>query len=432
MPPFKLDSVYTPTADQPEAIESLAEGIERGRRGMTLLGATGTGKTMTMAATIEAVQRPGADHRPQQDARRAAVQRVPHVLPAERGRVLRLLLRLLPARGLRPVEGPLHREGLGDQPGDRPAAPRRDGGAVRPARRGHRRARCRASSASARRRPTTTTARSSSRAAIRTATRCCASSSPAVQPQRHGARARHVPRARRHAGGLPGLRRDRVPRAAVRRRGRAPAALRPADGRADRRRPRARRDLAGHALQRQGGDDGARGGGDRPGAQRAPPGSRPRASCSSRTGCASARSTTWRCCARSGSARASRTTRGSSTGGARLAPVLPARLLPRGLRLLHRRVPPDRAADRRHVRGRPLAQVDAGRLRLPAAVGDGQPPADLRGVPLDHAADGVRVGDARGSTSATTRRRSSSRSCGRPASSTPTSRSARRTTRSTT
>jgi excinuclease ABC subunit B len=58
MPPFKLDSVYTPTADQPAAITALAEGVERGARGMTLLGATGTGKTMTMAGTIEAVQRP--------------------------------------------------------------------------------------------------------------------------------------------------------------------------------------------------------------------------------------------------------------------------------------------------------------------------------------------------------------------------------------
>src|SRR3954466_16331421 len=58
MPPFKLDSVYSPAADQPAAIAKLAEGIERGDRGITLLGATGTGKTMTMAATIEAVQRP--------------------------------------------------------------------------------------------------------------------------------------------------------------------------------------------------------------------------------------------------------------------------------------------------------------------------------------------------------------------------------------
>src|SRR3954453_365059 len=58
MPPFKLDAVYSPTADQPKAIAQLAEGIERGDSGLTLLGATGTGKTMTMAATIEAVQRP--------------------------------------------------------------------------------------------------------------------------------------------------------------------------------------------------------------------------------------------------------------------------------------------------------------------------------------------------------------------------------------
>jgi excinuclease ABC subunit B len=58
VPPFKLDTTFTPTADQPKAIASLAEGILAGERGMTLLGATGTGKTMTMAATVEAVQKP--------------------------------------------------------------------------------------------------------------------------------------------------------------------------------------------------------------------------------------------------------------------------------------------------------------------------------------------------------------------------------------
>ena len=55
-----------------------------------------------MAFTIEQVQRPGARDRPQQDARRPALQRVPRVLPRQRRRVLRLLLRLLPARGVRP------------------------------------------------------------------------------------------------------------------------------------------------------------------------------------------------------------------------------------------------------------------------------------------------------------------------------------------
>ena len=58
MPEFVLDAAYTPTADQPAAIESLAAGIESGESSLTLLGATGTGKTMTMAGVIEAVQKP--------------------------------------------------------------------------------------------------------------------------------------------------------------------------------------------------------------------------------------------------------------------------------------------------------------------------------------------------------------------------------------
>src|SRR6266545_2541004 len=57
MPAFKLDSVYSPTADQPKAIQRIAESIEAGESCTTLLGATGTGKTMTMAGVIEAVQR---------------------------------------------------------------------------------------------------------------------------------------------------------------------------------------------------------------------------------------------------------------------------------------------------------------------------------------------------------------------------------------
>jgi excinuclease ABC subunit B len=58
MPEFRLDSAFTPAADQPAAIEALAEGLTAGERFQTLLGATGTGKTMTMAGVIEAVQRP--------------------------------------------------------------------------------------------------------------------------------------------------------------------------------------------------------------------------------------------------------------------------------------------------------------------------------------------------------------------------------------
>jgi len=58
VPDFQLNSAYSPTADQPKAIDGLVEGIEAGERFMTLLGATGTGKTFTMAATIERLGRP--------------------------------------------------------------------------------------------------------------------------------------------------------------------------------------------------------------------------------------------------------------------------------------------------------------------------------------------------------------------------------------
>jgi len=58
VPDFKLNPAYTPTADQPAAITGLAEGIDAGERFLTLLGATGTGKTFTMAGVIERLQRP--------------------------------------------------------------------------------------------------------------------------------------------------------------------------------------------------------------------------------------------------------------------------------------------------------------------------------------------------------------------------------------
>lgn len=55
---FKLKSDYTPTGDQPKAIESLSEGINKGYRDQVLLGVTGSGKTFTMANIIKQTQRP--------------------------------------------------------------------------------------------------------------------------------------------------------------------------------------------------------------------------------------------------------------------------------------------------------------------------------------------------------------------------------------
>ena len=58
MPEFQVVSNYTPSGDQPEAIDALARGVELGLDEQTLLGVTGSGKTFTMAKVIEKVQRP--------------------------------------------------------------------------------------------------------------------------------------------------------------------------------------------------------------------------------------------------------------------------------------------------------------------------------------------------------------------------------------
>src|SRR5664280_1835041 len=58
MPEFELVAPFQPTGDQPQAIEKLADGLARGLRHQTLLGATGSGKTFTIASVIARHQRP--------------------------------------------------------------------------------------------------------------------------------------------------------------------------------------------------------------------------------------------------------------------------------------------------------------------------------------------------------------------------------------
>ncbi len=55
---FKLQAPFVPTGDQPEAIRQLVEGIQKGMRHQVLLGATGTGKTYTVASVIQQLQKP--------------------------------------------------------------------------------------------------------------------------------------------------------------------------------------------------------------------------------------------------------------------------------------------------------------------------------------------------------------------------------------
>jgi excinuclease ABC subunit B len=56
--PFKLQSAYQPTGDQPQAIAQLIDNIEQGERAQVLLGVTGSGKTFTMANVIAGVNKP--------------------------------------------------------------------------------------------------------------------------------------------------------------------------------------------------------------------------------------------------------------------------------------------------------------------------------------------------------------------------------------
>ena len=55
---FKLVSKYKPSGDQPQAIEKLVEGLKNGKKEQVLLGATGTGKTFTIANVIKEINKP--------------------------------------------------------------------------------------------------------------------------------------------------------------------------------------------------------------------------------------------------------------------------------------------------------------------------------------------------------------------------------------
>src|SRR5438093_2296545 len=56
--PFKIESEFVPTGDQPQAIDQLVEGLLRKDHAQTLLGVTGSGKTFTIANVVERIQKP--------------------------------------------------------------------------------------------------------------------------------------------------------------------------------------------------------------------------------------------------------------------------------------------------------------------------------------------------------------------------------------
>ena len=214
----------------------------------TLLGVTGSGKTFTMANLIAQTGRPALVIAHNKTLAAQLCNEFREYPARQRGRVLRQLLRLLPARGVPAGDRYLHREGLVDQRRDRPAAPCRHQRAARTARRGHRRVgqlhlRHRVTRLYRDRLLLLTRRRgTSARRHLPQAGR------GAVPAQRHGAGARPVPRARRRVRGPARQHGDRVSGLDVRRRGGVDRPFR----RPDRRGPRVGRPrghLAGDPLR---------------------------------------------------------------------------------------------------------------------------------------------------------------------------------------
>jgi excinuclease ABC subunit B len=99
---FVLESPFQAAGDQPKAIAELSAGLERGDRFQTLLGVTGSGKTMTMAHVIRNPGRPTLVLA--QQALAAQLYGELKAFPDQRRRVTSSVLRLLSARGLRALE----------------------------------------------------------------------------------------------------------------------------------------------------------------------------------------------------------------------------------------------------------------------------------------------------------------------------------------
>ena len=372
-------------------------------------------------------------HRAQQVARSPARERVPGGLPRERRRVLRELLRLLPARGLRPADRHVHREGLVGERRDRTSAPLRHGRAPVSARRpdrGQRLVHLRPRVAGAVRGPAPA---NGPRHGPPHGVRDAAAGRHPVPTEQHESRARHVPRPGRHPRGLPELRAGRVPDRVVGRHDRADQPLRPADRRAPDRHHHRPHDVPGLPLRRERRADGTRARHDRGGAART-----------------SGRARVPEQAARSGAAADADHVRPRDAPRGRLLlrhrellaahrrargrkrAVHAPRLLPQRLPRRDRRVARDGAAVARHVRGRHLTEVHPRRLRLPAAERDRQPAAPVRGVPGACPADRLHVRHARSLGAEGLRSDRASRSSVRPASSIRRSRSVPPRVRSTT
>ena len=133
--PFRVVSDFAPAGDQPKAIDALAEGIDRGDRFQTLLGITGSGKSATIAWTIEQVQRPTLVIAPNKSLAAQLANEFREFFPDNRVEYFVCYYDYYQPEAYIAVERHLHREGLVGQRRDRPAAPLGHLGPAHPARR---------------------------------------------------------------------------------------------------------------------------------------------------------------------------------------------------------------------------------------------------------------------------------------------------------
>ena len=218
---FVIKSDFEPKGDQPPAIDELVEGVAPPRPHAGAARRHRLGQDLHHGEGDRGDAAPGADPRAQQDAGGAALRRVQELLPRQRGRVFRLLLRLLPAGSLRPAHRHLYREGILDQRADRPHAPLGDARAARARRRHHRRLGVVHLRHRLGRDLFGDDVHAQARRAHRPAPADRRPGRAAIQAHRRRFLPRHVPRARRHHRHLPGaLRGPRLAREPVRRRGR--------------------------------------------------------------------------------------------------------------------------------------------------------------------------------------------------------------------
>ena len=138
---FELASTFQPAGDQPQAIDKLVAGFRDGQPCQILHGRHRHRQDIHRRQRHRQHRQADAGPVPQQDAGRPALQGVSRLLPAQRRPLFHQLLRLLSARSLHPAARHLHRKGRRDQREHRPPAPGRHQRPGQPRGRHHRRQR---------------------------------------------------------------------------------------------------------------------------------------------------------------------------------------------------------------------------------------------------------------------------------------------------